>query len=89
MPPGNVPVNSFEDICLIDWDEVLLAPAKRDTWIMDHFSRFINGYRYTRPGYVVNANMRSFFIYKYYFGSMILLLEILCVFESNTVSANP
>jgi hypothetical protein len=33
--------------------------------------------------------MRNFFIYKYYFWSMILLLEILCVFESNTVSANP
>ena len=81
--PGNVLVKSFEDIYLVDWDEVLLAPAERDTWIMDHFSRFIDGYRHSRPGYVVNTNMRSFYIYKYYFSSMMhYFSEILGAFES-------
>jgi hypothetical protein len=80
---GSEVVAPFEDIYLIDWDEVLLAPAERDTWIMDHFSRFIDGYRYSRPGYVVNANMRSFYIYKHHFRSMMhYFSEILGAFES-------
>ena len=69
--PGNVLVRSSEDIYLIDWDNVLLAPPERDMWIMDHFPEFLDGYQSARHHYAASANMRSFFIYKYYFSAMI------------------
>jgi hypothetical protein len=68
--PGNVLVKSFEDIYLIDWDEILLAPPERDLWIMDHSQAFLDGYRSGRPDHVASASMRGYYIYKYFFRSM-------------------
>jgi hypothetical protein len=68
--PGNILVNAPDDIYIIDWDDIVLAPAERDLWIMDHLEGFVDGYKSARPGYVANGNIRGFFIYKYYFSSM-------------------
>ena len=68
--PGNVLVKSQEDIYIIDWDETMLAPAERDLWMVDHLPDFISGYESIQLSYAINKDMRSFYILKYYFRSM-------------------
>lgn len=65
--PGNVLVKAPDDLYIIDWDELELAPPEQDLWIVDHEPGFFEGYKTIRPDFVMNQNMRSYFILKYYF----------------------
>lgn len=66
--PGNVLVGSApDDIHIIDWDEALLTAPERDIWMIDHVPGFMEGYNSLRPDFRVNANLRSFYVLKYYF----------------------
>lgn len=67
---GNVIVLSRDDIYLIDWDEVLLSPAERDTWVLEDISNFLEGYKKVFPDYRPDTEIKSFYILKYYFQSM-------------------
>lgn len=67
----NVLVKSSDDIYIIDWDEMRLAPAERDLWMSDERPGFMEGYKSIRPDFSVNKNMRSFCILQYYFESML------------------
>lgn len=69
--PGNVLVKSFDDIYLIDWDEILLAPCERDMWMVDHDEEFIKGYKSIFPEYKPNSDLRAYCIYSYFFHGFI------------------
>ncbi len=76
--PGNVLVKSPDDIYIIDWDELSLAPPERDMWMIDHFPEFMEGYKSVFPDFIQDADMRSFCVLKYYFQrSMHYFSEIL------------
>jgi hypothetical protein len=76
--PGNVLVRAPEDIYLIDWDEIILAPPERDLWMMDHHADFMEGFRSVMPDYRIDPDRRGFCILKYYFrGMMHYFSEIL------------
>ncbi len=66
----NVLVKSPDNIYIIDWDELRLAPAERDIWMLDDRPGFMEGYKSIRPDFVVNKDMRGFCILKYYFERM-------------------
>jgi len=66
----NVLVKSPDNIYIIDWDELRLAPAERDIWMLDEHPDFMKGYKNIRPDFTVNSNMRSFCILQYYFERM-------------------
>lgn len=64
---NNVLVKSSRDIYIVDWDELRLALAERDLWMMDQHQQFIDGYKNVRPDFVANSNIHSFYILQYYF----------------------
>lgn len=65
--PGNVLMKSFDDIYIIDWDELMLAPPERDIWMVDHHPEFMEGYRSVLPDFAPDMDMRSFCMLRYYF----------------------
>lgn len=65
--PTNILVKSPTDIYIIDWDELLLAPAERDLWMMDEYPEFMAGYKNIRPNFTINPTLRSYYILQYYF----------------------
>lgn len=65
---GNTLVKSPEDIYVIDWDGILLAPAERDMWVPTH--NFLDGYNEVIPEFVPNPVIMSFYTVMYYFRSM-------------------
>jgi spectinomycin phosphotransferase len=68
--PGNVLVKSADDLYIIDWDDISLAPAERDLWFLDARPAFMAGYRSVYPGYQIDARARTFAILSYYFNSL-------------------
>src|SRR5262249_21693617 len=74
-PGGNVLVKSPSDLYLIDWDEILLAPAERDLWIHDDRPEFMAGYRPVRPEYRVNELARKYCLCSQYFDYMAYYLS--------------
>lgn len=72
--PGNVLVSTTNQLYLIDWDEILLGPAEQDLWMLDNDENFIRGYKNIRKEFSLNKDARSFYIYKYYFRCLVILL---------------
>lgn len=64
--PGNTLVKTPTEIYIVDWDEIRLAPAERDTWFLEDRPDFLQGYRTVFPSYQVNQRLRQFFIYLRY-----------------------
>jgi len=68
----NVLIKSPDDIYIIDWDEMRLAPAERDLWMLDERPSFLIGYQSIRPDFQIDKNRRSFCILQYHFENMML-----------------
>ena len=69
--PGNILVKSRDDLYLIDWDDVKLGGAEQDIWMMDHHAAFMEGYKSVRQNFIVDNDVRSFYIYKFYFRAIV------------------
>jgi hypothetical protein len=67
---GNTLVKSKDDLYLIDWDDILLAPRERDIWVMSKFPDFLKGYKNINPNYQINQDLHRFYTYKYFFNCM-------------------
>ena len=65
--PGNVLQDRAGTIYLVDWDEILLAPAERDTWFLLDNPDFMAGYRSIFAGYVPNDLAYRFYLLNRYF----------------------
>ena len=74
----NVLVKAPNDVYIIDWDEMRLAPAERDLWRKDENAEFMNGYKSVRPNFTMNKDLRRYCMLQYYFDRMnIYFVEIL------------
>ena len=73
--PGNVLQDANGTIYLVDWDEILLAPAERDTWFLIEDVRFMQGYRTRFPSYAVNDLAFRFYLHNRYFEDLLGYLE--------------
>lgn len=67
--PGNVIQDKDGQLYVIDWDDLLLAPAERDTWFhigTDAERTFLGTYCRLNPGYTVNKDVYAFYLYRRY-----------------------
>jgi thiamine kinase-like enzyme len=67
---GNVLMRAPTDLYIVDWDEILLAPAERDLWIHDQNPAFMRGYRQVMPQYQVNVLARAYCLCSQHFDYM-------------------
>jgi hypothetical protein len=67
---GNVMMKAPTDLYIMDWDEILLAPAERDLWVHDQNPAFMAGYRQARPHYQTNILARDYCICSQHFDYM-------------------
>ncbi len=72
---GNVLMKSPTDLYLIDWDEILLAPAERDVWMIDHDKASMEGYLSINPDYLEDNDLRSYYVLWYYFRCLIIYFD--------------
>ncbi len=68
--PGNTLVKSRTELFIIDWDELLFAPAERDTWFFINHPDFFNGYASVRPGFTPNPDLHRLCVLTYFFNSV-------------------
>jgi spectinomycin phosphotransferase len=68
---GDWPFNLLQGVdgtlYLIDWDELLLAPAERDTWYASGDPAFWRGYRAWRGGHAESTLATAFYVHHRYF----------------------
>jgi spectinomycin phosphotransferase len=67
----NVIEDAAGELHLVDWDELILAPAERDTWFYTSGPEFLNGYRRRRPEYVENELVRDYYVRHRYLEELI------------------
>jgi spectinomycin phosphotransferase len=78
--PGNVLIGDDGRLYLVDWDEVMLGPAERDTWF--HLTpktaaTFLKLYRQTFPEYQPEALRYRFYVFRRFFDDLTgYLIEI-------------
>lgn len=63
--PGNI-LYDGQQVVLVDWDTVLLAPRERDTWFHRYDANFLPLYRQFVPGYDFDPTAYRFYLYKRY-----------------------
>ncbi|MGE3856829.1 MAG: phosphotransferase [Dehalococcoidia bacterium] len=72
---GDVPWNVMRDgggsLHLIDWDELLLAPAERDLWFFLDQPAFMAAYRARRGGGDVDALAAAYYVHHRYFEELL------------------
>jgi spectinomycin phosphotransferase len=72
---GDWPFNLLEGadgtLHLIDWDELLLAPAERDSWYADGEPAFWRAYLARRPGHAESALATAFYVHNRYFEELV------------------
>ncbi len=69
--PGNVLVKSPNDIYIVDWDDILLAPAERDLWFMIDKQDFVDGYRREISGFKSSQIALDYYLLSRYFNDMV------------------
>lgn len=69
--PGNILVDKDQNIYLVDWDSILLAPAERDTWFMKDNKEFMDGYSSIYKNYQMNPLAYKFYLYNRYFEDLV------------------
>lgn len=73
--PGNVLVKAPDDIYIVDWDDILLAPAERDLWFLLEDQDFIEGYKTTIPHYIPTQVLLDYYLLSRYFNDMVEFWE--------------
>ncbi len=87
--PGNVLVKSPDDIYIVDWDDILLAPAERDLWFMIDKQDFVDGYTREIPEYNPNQVALDYYLLSRYFNDMVeYWAEILGDFDEEHRKSN-
>jgi spectinomycin phosphotransferase len=66
----NTLVDGAGHVYLVDWDDLLLAPAERDTWFhltsLEDRARFLPLYRRHVPGYEVDESFYAYYLMRRY-----------------------
>jgi Ser/Thr protein kinase RdoA (MazF antagonist) len=62
---GNV-LYDGEQVSIVDWDDLMLAPSERDTWFHRTDPAFLPLYRQFVPGYTFDETAYRFYLYKRY-----------------------
>jgi Ser/Thr protein kinase RdoA (MazF antagonist) len=83
---GDWPFNLLQDaagaLILIDWDELLLAPAERDTWYAGEDAGFWRSYEARRPGSVESELATAYYVHHRYFEELVSFAQTVLGDES-------
>jgi thiamine kinase-like enzyme len=69
--PGNILVKSPKDFYIVDWDDMLLAPAERDLWFLVNKKEFMDGYKAIFPQFSINREAVKYYVYSRYFNDLV------------------
>jgi hypothetical protein len=69
--PFNLLQSATGALSLVDWDELLLAPAERDTWYAADEPAFWRSYRARRPGRAESALATAYYVHHRYFEELL------------------
>jgi thiamine kinase-like enzyme len=72
---GNTLVKTPTDLYLIDWDEIILAPAERDIWTLWLKPEFQKGYREISPLFTIDTELYHYYILMMHFTYIIHYLN--------------
>lgn len=73
--PGNTLQDNNGNLFLVDWDDVKLAPAERDTWFMKNRPEFFEAYKTIFPNYQLNQLAYSFYLYNRFWDDLLGFIE--------------
>ncbi len=73
---GNV-IKDKEDLYIIDWDDLLLAPLERDLWFFFDNQEVIDLYRKEFPNFKMDKDLILFYIYNRFFDDLLGFFELL------------
>jgi hypothetical protein len=79
-PGDNVLTGLDGRVYLVDWDDVLLGPAERDTWFHLHAAQapaFLAVYRQTFPAYQPDPQLYRFYLFRRFFEDLVGYLMVL------------
>jgi spectinomycin phosphotransferase len=69
--PFNLLQGADGTVHLVDWDELLLAPAERDTWFAGDDPAFWRAYRARRAGQAENELATAYYVHARYFEDLL------------------
>ena len=75
--PFNLLQSADGTVFLIDWDELLLAPAERDTWFAGDDLAFWQGYRARRGGHAENRLATAYYVHNRYFEDLLGAAQVI------------
>ena len=67
--PSNIIKDKNGEVYLIDWDDLLLAPAERDTWFhvnTNQETEFLKTYKMLNPDYEIDFEACAFYLHRRY-----------------------
>lgn len=69
--PGNILVKASDDFYIVDWDDILLAPAERDVWFLLDKVDFIDGYRQVKKEFKADEEAATYYLFSRYFNDLV------------------
>lgn len=84
-PAGNILVDEKRSLYLVDWDDIKLAPAERDTWFMQDNPEFLEGYLQYFPKHQVSALFYSYYVLNRYWDDLFGYLENILSDKPDTI----
>lgn len=73
---GNI-IKDKNDLYIIDWDDLLLAPIERDLWFFYENERIAGLYKEEFPGFNIDKDLLLYYIYKRFFDDLLGFFELL------------
>ena len=73
---GNV-IKDKEDLYIIDWDDLLLAPLERDLWFFFDNQEVIELYRKEFPNFHMDRDIILYYVYNRFFDDLLGFFELL------------
>jgi hypothetical protein len=75
--PFNLMAGADGAVRLVDWDELMLAPAERDTWFAGGDQPFWRAYHAGRPGHRECEPATAFYLYGRYFEDLVGSMRVI------------
>jgi len=79
---GNI-IKDKNDLYIIDWDDLLLAPLERDIWFFYEDESIVNLYKETFLNFYIDKDLFLYYIYKRFFEDLLGFLELLYKEDTN------
>lgn len=73
---GNI-IKNEDDLYIIDWDDLLLAPLERDLWFFYEDESVVRLYEEEFPGFDIDKELLLYYIYKRFYDDLLGFFDLL------------